>query len=143
MEPQVGQIAEHRFIVSPADMDAFRALSGDSSAVHTDVDFACSQGYQDVIVYGGIVLAKLSYVLGMKIPGDHGISTRWTIDYRNPLYVGQEAAIKLEVVSISESTGTIESKFAVRAADKLIATGKTQSILPLGPTASLGDSPPR
>jgi acyl dehydratase len=141
MRLAVGETTEHRFMVSAADMETFRALSGDSSAIHTNVDYARSQGYTDVIVYGGILLAKLSFVLGMRIPGDHGVSTRWTIDYRKPLYIDEEAAIALEIVSISESTGIIDSKFSVRTSDKLIATGKTQSIVPLDAVGRIDGNP--
>ncbi|WP_454813789.1 MaoC family dehydratase [Labrys neptuniae] len=134
----VGQVAEHTFTISDGDMRAFQELSGDHSSIHTDAEYARSRGFRDVIVYGGIVLAKLSFLLGKHIPGDRGVSTRWTIDYRRPLYVDEEATIKLEVQEISTSTGLIDSKFWVRTADRLIATGKTQSILPLSELGSSG-----
>jgi len=125
-----GMVAEHAFVVSEADMAAFISLSGDRSKIHTDSDYARRRGYPNVIVYGGIILAKLSYILGSMIPGDRGVSVRWTIDYRKALHVGEAAAIELTVTGTSPSTGLVEAKFAVRVGGRVIATGRTQSVVP-------------
>jgi acyl dehydratase len=130
MSLSVGIVVEHAFKVEAADMTAFERLSGDRSSIHSSQEFARSQGYRDVIVYGGIMLAKLSFVLGTRVPGDSGVSTRWTIDYRKPLYVGEDASIRLEIIATSPSTGLIESRFSIRTTDRLVASGKTQSLVP-------------
>ena len=130
MRIRVGAHAEFTFAVSAADMDAFIALSGDRSSIHTDHAYAKSRGYGGVIVYGGILLAKLSYVLGTKVPGDHGISTRWTIDFRTPLLVDEPATIRLDIIDASPATGLVEAKFKIRTATSLVATGRTQTMLP-------------
>ncbi|MGE5563991.1 MAG: MaoC/PaaZ C-terminal domain-containing protein [Bacillota bacterium] len=131
MPIRVGDRAEHHFVVEPADMEAFQKMSGDTSLIHTDREFARSRGFDDVIAYGGIMLAHLSHVLGMKIPGAGGTSLRWTIDYRRPLYVGAEADIDFEVTGVSAATGVIDGKFRIVSGGKTIATGSTQSMVPL------------
>lgn len=130
MPIRVGDSVEHRFVVSSEDMQVFQRMSADTSLIHTDAAFAKSRGFDDVIVYGGIILAQLSHVLGMKIPGPTGTSLRWSIDYRRPLYVGVEAVIQFEVTGVSPGTGLIDAKFRVRSGDKVIATGQTQSLVP-------------
>lgn len=125
-----GQAVEHAFIVDQRAMIAFAALSGDRSAVHVDPDFARSRGYDDVIVYGGLMLAQLSYVVGTLLPGGDGVSARWTIDYRGPLYVGELAMLRLEVAHVSPGAGLVEGRFTIKAGQRLIASGKTQSLVP-------------
>jgi acyl dehydratase len=126
----VGDRTEHDFSVSEEDMRWFARLSGDSSLIHSDAGFARERGFDDVIVYGGLMLAHLSHVVGMKLPGPMGTSTRWAIDYRRPLYVGETATIAFEVVGVSPGTGLIDGKYKIRAAGRLIASGTTQSLLP-------------
>lgn len=126
----VGAFVEHAFTVDATAMAAFAALSGDRSAIHTDDDFARSRGYEGVIVYGGLMLAQLSGVLGGKLPGDAGVSARWNIDYRSPLYVGEPAVLRLEVTHVSPAVGLVEGRFTIQAGDRLIASGKTQSLVP-------------
>jgi acyl dehydratase len=127
----IGERCEHRFVVSPEDMAAFQKLSGDTSLIHTDAEFARVRGFDDVIAYGGIMLAHLSHVVGMQIPGPAGTSLRWTIDYRRPLYVGAEADIHFEVTGVSPGTGLVDGKFQISSGGKIIATGTTQSMVPL------------
>ncbi len=125
-----GAAVEHRFTIDAAAMAAFAALSGDRSAIHTDEAFARSRGYQGVIVYGGLMLAQLSGVLGGKLPGDDGVSARWSIDYRSPLYVGEPAVLRLEVAHVSAAVGLVESRFTIHAGERLVASGKAQSLVP-------------
>ena len=126
----VGDVAEHSFVVDQEQMTLFQKLSNDRSRIHVDDEYARSRGFERAIVYGGIMLAQLSHVLGSKIPGDLGTSGRWEIDYRAPLYVGEEALIRLEVTYTSKDLGVIEGKFSVKARGSRIATGKMQSFVP-------------
>lgn len=129
MSLQIGDTCQYEFSVSNEDMASFARMSDDSSDVHTSSAFATDLGYKDVIVYGGIILAKLSHVLGMKIPGPKGVSMSWQIDYREPLYVDEQATILLKVVDVSQATGVVSAKFKVTSEKRLIASGKTQSFL--------------
>ena len=126
----VGARFEHRFVIDDAAMQAFASLSNDRSSIHTNDAFARERGYQSAIVYGGLMLAHLSHVVGTKIPGDLGTSGRWEIDYRRPLYVGEEAVLTMTVDHVSRAMGLIQAKFTIHRGDRLVATGKTQSFVP-------------
>jgi len=125
-----GDSASHRFTLTPELMDAFQAMSGDDSRIHTDDAFAKSRGYKGVIAYGGIMLAQLSRVVGTMLPGANGMSVKWAINYREPLYVGETAELRLEVAYASKDHGLVEGKFKITCEDRTIATGTTQSIVP-------------
>jgi acyl dehydratase len=128
---RVGDIAARKFVVDAATMSWFQQVAEDTSRIHCDHVYAQARGYADVVVYGGILIAHLSHLLGMKIPGSNGTSIGWSIKFHNPLYVGEEAEITLEVASLSAATGVVESKFSIMAGEKKVATGTTQSIVPL------------
>ncbi len=131
MTIKIGDSTSRDFSVDAASMKLFQTLSGDASRIHCDEYYARSRGYEGVIVYGGIMLAHLSNVLGMHLPGTHGISTSWSVNYRRPLYMGDNAKIRLEVTNVSSSTGVIEAAFRITVGERLIASGRTQSIVPL------------
>jgi len=111
-------------------MEAFQLLSGDDSRIHVDDVYAKERGFERAIVYGGLMLAQLSYVLGQKIPGELGHSGRWQIDYRRPLYCGDKATLSLEVTHLSKAMGVMEGRFRITARGVAIATGKVQSFVP-------------
>lgn len=126
----VGDTVKHTFVVDEAATAWFQNISGDRSLIHRDEAFARSRGFEQPIVYGGIMLAHLSHVLGMKLPGPTGTSTKWTINYRNPLYLHEVAEIELQVVNVSPSTGLVDCRFKIVSSSRTIATGTTQTIVP-------------
>jgi acyl dehydratase len=111
-------------------MRCFEKMSGDSSRVHCDDEFAKTRGYSGVIAYGGLMLAQLSNLLGTKLPGPAATSTAWSIKYHKPLYVSESAEIFIEVTALSAATGVVDSRFRIVAGRKLVATGTAQSIVP-------------
>jgi 3-hydroxybutyryl-CoA dehydratase len=128
---RVGDSASRRFVVDAATMRWFQEVAEDTSRIHCDRAFAQERGFTDVIVYGGILLAHLSHLLGMKIPGANGTSIGWSVKFHQPLYVDEEAEITLKVANVSAATGVVEGKFSIMSGQKKVATGTTQSIVPL------------
>lgn len=117
------------FRIGQAEMDTFRQLSGDSSRIHIDSEFAQSRGFSGPVVYGALTVARLSHLVGMHLPGDLGLATSWRIDFNRPLYIDEEATFEGELVHVSQSTHTVSVKFRVRVGEKLVATGTAGSKL--------------
>jgi len=128
---RVGDRAARKFVIDGATMRWFQEVAEDTSKIHCDRAYAQSRGYADVIAYGGILVAHLSHMLGMKIPGTSGTSIAWSIKFHEALYVGEQAEIVLEVTYVSAATGVVEAKFKIMAGQKQVASGTTQSIVPL------------
>ena len=131
MKIEMGAKATREFVVDEASMRWFQSVSEDKSLIHCDDEFARERGFKGVIAYGGIMLAHLSHILGTKLPGSRGTSTRWTIVYREPLYVDEPARIEFEIVNVSPGTGLVDGKYRILASERTIATGTTQSIVPV------------
>ena len=129
---RVGDSVEHSFTITEDDMRLFQKLSADYSLIHTDSGFARERGFDGVIVYGGLLLAHLSHVVGQHLPGRKGTSASWSISYRAPLYVGETAALNLTVTNVSVAAGMVEGRYKITCGDRTIAKGQTQSIVPAG-----------
>lgn len=126
------------FRIGQPEMDAFRLLSGDSSRIHIDPAFARSRGFLGPVVYGALTVARLSHLVGMRLPGDFGLATSWRIDFNQPLYVDEDAVFQAELTHVSHSTHTVTVKFRVVAGDKLVASGTAGSKLLDEPIAAYG-----
>jgi len=126
---EVGEVLELPFQVDRDQHEAFAALAGDHSLVHSDSEWARSRGFEGVIVYGGVLLARLSHLLGMHMPGGLGVSARWEIDYHGPLYLEEPAVFVGELTRKSEATRTIKIKYRVHAGERLIASGVARSLV--------------
>lgn len=128
-ELKAGLSVDYPFSISQQDMSVFAELSGDRSRIHLDANFASKNGFSSPVVYGALIVAKLSALVGMRLPGDLGLATEWKINFNNPLYVGDQAIMRGEITHVSEVTHTIKIKFSVVVGDRVIATGSAGSKL--------------
>ena len=127
-ELHIGMTAFVHFKVSPSDMLAFENLSGDRSRIHKSQSFARFNNFDSPVVYGALTIAKVSKLLGMRLPGDLGLATSWKIDFHNPLYVNEDATIKAELTHISEATKTVSVRFKIFSDHRLDVEGKNKLI---------------
>ena len=114
-----------RFVYKPTDkmMRSFVEISGDVNPMHTDVNFATSRGFDGVVVYGGILIAQMSRMVGMHLPGRDALWRSLNIHFAHPLLVGQTAELEARVEHISEATSSIELKFKITSQGKTLAKG--------------------
>ena len=108
-------------------MKIFGELSGDLSRIHIDRDFAQSNNFSSPVVYGALIVAKISYAIGMLLPGDLGLATQWNINFNKPLYVGQEAVMESTITHISPATHTVKLKTTVSIGAELIVSASIGS----------------
>lgn len=116
------------FAIGAGDMEAFERLSGDSNPLHTDDGFAESLGFRERVVYGALIVAKISQLIGMNLPGTGGVWTGLRIDFRNPLYVGETATLTGRVSHRSEAARMVAIKLRVETGDRCIATGSAEAV---------------
>lgn len=117
------------FSIGTAEMEAFATLSGDRNPLHLDEGFARGKGFAGRVVYGGLILAQVSRLLGMRLPGSDGVWASIRMDFRAPLYLEEEAVLEAVVAHLSEATGMVKVKLSVRAGDRLIASGSAESVV--------------
>ena len=123
------QEASFSFSVTDEDMAAFASFSGDRSRIHHNDVYAKKNGFEGPVVYGAIIVSKLSYFVGMLLPGDYGLANDWNIGFHNPLYVGDVATFSGEIVHLSAATRLVSLKVRVEARGVLIAKGTATSKL--------------
>lgn len=124
-----GDSRSFSFVVTPEDLDLFISLSGDTAPLHTDAAFAREQGFENCVVYGALMVAKLSRMISLELPGTNAIWTGLDINFRKPLYVGETATIELTVDGKSNAARMITLNMRIKSARGLIASGRLETIL--------------
>lgn len=117
------------FTVTPEQMQAFAELSGDFNPLHVDESFARAKGYEGRVVYGALLVAKISQLLGMQLPGRDGVWASLSLDFKRPLYVGQEAEAEGTLVTVHRATGMLELALVLRSGGRIIGKGKAEVVL--------------
>jgi acyl dehydratase len=124
-----GQTFSHNFMISESDMAGFQRMTGDNSLIHTDSNFSQNHHFEKPIVYGALILAHLSGFLGTKIPGAHGLSVGWNIQFIKPLYTEEHARIEAIIHHVSLSTRLITLNFNVLRREEILAKGKVETLM--------------
>jgi acyl dehydratase len=124
-----GMAATVDFAVTPAEMRAFAALSGDYNALHHDPAFARGKGFDGVVVYGGLIVAKISQLIGMKLPGRDAVWMGLSLRFRKPLYVGQQARLEGTITRLSDATRVVGLRIEVSSAGQLLAEGDVEALV--------------
>ena len=124
-----GVRASVAFSITGEQMEQFAQLSGDCNPLHTDEEFARSKGFQGRVVYGALLVAKVSQLIGMELPGRDSVWARVSVDFRTPLFIDQTAEAEGVIASVSEATGLVELHLTVRADGKLLARGRAEVVV--------------
>ncbi len=76
--------------ISQSDVDSFMSLSGDFSTVHVDDAYAESRGFHQRLVHGVLVASYISRLIGMELPGKHGVLRSLACQFRKPVYAAAD-----------------------------------------------------
>ena len=104
----VGDKAEliHRLVQS--DVDQFVKLTGDDNKLHTDNEYAGKTTYKKPVAHGMLGASFISTIIGTKLPGDGALWYAQNLEFLQPVRVGDELRIAVEVIKKIDQTKTIE-----------------------------------
>ena len=118
-----GMETELSVCVSDDDMRGFAQLSGDFNPLHTDPAFARSKGHGGSVVYGALLLAYVSRLVGMHVPGRDCVLTGLDVTLSNALLVNENATLSAVVKQKHDSVRLLEIAFRVATPAKTVAVG--------------------
>ena len=122
-EIDIGLTKEFQITITESMVNNFATISGDFSPIHIDEEYAKSTIFQKRIVHG-MLLAFLSRMQGMYLPGKHALYFSQNLEFHNPCFINDKIKISGIVIDKSESTKIlkIESKITNQN-DKLLLHG--------------------
>lgn len=102
---KIGQKESFSCMVTEDMLDSFCSLTGDVNPLHTDSDFALSQGFQGRVAYGMLSASLFSRLSGVFLPGKYCLIQQVEAKFVNPVYIGDV----LEVVgTVSELNDSVQ-----------------------------------
>lgn len=121
------QTVDIPFCIQKNQMLAFAEISGDRNPVHLDPVYARSCGFPGPVVYGALLIAVVSRLLGMELPGPGCIWHSVSMKFKSPLYVGEQAVLTGTVTYVSEALQILRLDLAVRRGEEVLASGQAQA----------------
>lgn len=98
----VGQSASLKKVFSSDDVKAFAELSLDKNPIHLDETYAGQSLFGKRIVHGFFVGSLISAVFGTVLPGEGAIYLHQEMNFRKPVYHGEEIKATVTVTNIKK-----------------------------------------
>lgn len=121
----IGQTASLKKVFSTDDVKAFAELSLDRNPIHLDEEYAESTLFGKRIVHGFFVGSLISAVFGTKLPGEGAIYLHQEMNFRKPVYHGQEITATVMVTNIRKDKSILYfDTICKNEADEIVIDGK-------------------
>lgn len=112
--------------VTEEEIDGFAALSGDRNPLHMDAIHARKSGFQDRVAHGYLLGAKVSQLIGMRLPGRRCLLLDQSLSFPNPMFPGDTVRVALEVADIHTELRVVslKARATVRRDEKDVTVGR-------------------
>lgn len=116
-EIQIGDSASFSVTISQEDLDSFLKTTKDNNPLHTDLDYAKSQGFKDCVCYGMLTASFYSTLVGVYLPGKFAIFQGIDTTFNAPVFPGDSLTIEGSVSYKNDSFKLIEVKASIKNQD--------------------------
>ncbi len=124
---KIGSVYHTRLDVDSALVQKFAEVSGDVNPIHMDAEDAKAYGYPRQVAHGALMLAAVSKMIGMEIPGPGAVWMNQSIEWTSPVFVGDQIEITAKVTAISDGAGILRLDLEARnQKDELTMRGDAQ-----------------
>lgn len=121
---------EMRYKVTQDVYDHFQKMCGDLNPLHTREEFARKKGFPQCVMYGNILNGFVSHFVGMVLPSIDVMIQTQDIQFRKPVFMGDDILLQSSIEKTSESVEIVNFKLKFYRQNKenqeLVATGHVQ-----------------
>jgi 3-hydroxybutyryl-CoA dehydratase len=125
MRFNAGDKAEITKTIDEADIQAFAEVTGDHNPIHLDDEFAKTTRFKRRIAHGMLSASLISAVLANKLPGEGSIYLGQTLEFRAPVFPGDEVTARVTVKEIREDKSIVKLEtICVNQRDEIVIRGE-------------------
>lgn len=95
----IGETASLSKTISEADIVLFAGVTGDFNPLHLDAEYAKTTRFGERIAHGLLTAGLISAVLGTRLPGPGAIYLGQTLNFREPVKIGDTITATAKVSS--------------------------------------------
>ena len=112
------------------DLIRFSEISLDKNPIHLDKNFAKKTRYKKQIVYGMLPAVIFSGIFGTKLPGPGCVYKSQFLNFKRPIFLGDEVYINIIITHIDIKTKNIKFKTSCTVKNKTVIDGEATIFLP-------------
>jgi 3-hydroxybutyryl-CoA dehydratase len=126
----VGMIESYKQTILEKDIELFAKISGDFNPVHLDENYASNSRFKKRIAHGLLSASFFSALFGMKLPGNGCVYVAQSLNFRRPVYIGDEVLASIEIIKIDKIKSRLFFKTICKANGKVVIDGEAEIFIP-------------
>ncbi len=127
----LGMSASYSRVIRERDIQQFVDISGDDNPHHLDEDFAAKTSrVKKRIAHGMLSSSNISALIGTKLPGPGCLYVSQTLNFRAPVYIGDEVVTTVTITELKNKNGIITLETICRVAEKVVIDGEAVILVP-------------
>lgn len=125
-EINIGSLYEFERIFTKDDVKKFADLSGDYNPLHLDAAYGQKSPFGKNIIHGMLAASFFSTLIGMYCPGERALYLGQTLEFKKPLFVGDQIKVRGVVIEKRESTRLIVIKTQILRGKEIAINGEAK-----------------
>ena len=126
----IGMTASSCHVISDDDIRLFANISGDTNSVHLNDDYAKQTIFKKRIAHGLISASFFSALFGTELPGEGCVYVQQNLQFKRPVYIGDDVVALIEVISIDIQKRRVFFKTTCKVKNKLVLDGSAEIYIP-------------
>ena len=106
--------------ITEKDIIQFANISGDFNRIHLDENYAKNTRFKKRIAHGMYISRFISSIIANKLPGEGSIYLSQTLNFLNPVYIGDYITTSVKIITIKKNIYTLECKCVNQNKDLII-----------------------
>jgi acyl dehydratase len=110
-------------------MRTFAEITGDTAGIHVNRSFSEEKGFDGLVVYGLLLSAHFSRILGMELPGENTVIGSVDLNFHAPVYIGDSVTYTARVRRILRPLSSVLLDLRIEKSDgTLCVEGKASCV---------------
>lgn len=110
--------------ITESMLDSFSELSGDFNPLHTDKEYANSNGFDERVCNGMLLAGFFSRLIGMYLPGKNALYFSQSLNFVNQCLLNEKILVEGEIIDKSQAAKIITIKTTIiNESGKIIVDG--------------------
>lgn len=119
----VGMTASFGKTITEADVVMFSAVSGDINPSHINEEFAATTRMNTRVVHGMLSASLISAVLGCKLPGPGCLYVSQTVNFREPVQLGETVIAQVTLTRLLPKNNFAEFETTCSVGETTVVDG--------------------
>lgn len=112
--------------ITQDEVNAFIAVCGNSSPLHTNESFAKKKGFEKIPIHGMLLASFFSTLVGMYLPGRHCLCMAQSCQFKKPIFVDEKIKVCGQVMRKVDATKMLYIKTTIENQEHIVCiTGET------------------